>query len=347
MQDILIESLMSVHVETGSRATTVRDAAHIMHAKKISCILVTENDTPIGIFSERDLTSLATHATDLANALEQPIVEHMSTPVTTIKQTATLFEALVVMRAEHIRHLPVVNIHNKVIGIATETDMVKAQFQMFESLQHLIENSITKRLQELIRANEELKSLSMEDSLLGIGNRRAMTQELIHTHASSVRYKRPYSVIMVDVDNFKRYNDYYGHPAGDYVLKKITDFIQSAIRTSDRLYRYGGEELLVLLPETPPENAKILADRLVQRLYEQGINHRESQHKVVTVSAGIAGNIPDSPLFETYQQVVDGADRALYQAKESGRNQAMVYTLAIERQADGEPNLPPNSNHTL
>lgn len=338
MQDILIESLMSVHVETGSRAITVRDAARLMHDRKISCILVTENATPIGIFSERDLTSLVTRTDNLPAALEQPITEHMSTPVTTIKQTATLFEALVVMRAEHIRHLPVVDVHNKIIGIATETDMVKAQFQMFESLQHLIENSITKRLHELIKANEELKSLSMEDSLLGVGNRRAMEQELLHTHASSVRYKRPYSVILVDVDHFKLYNDYYGHPAGDYVLKKISDFIHSAIRHSDRLYRYGGEELLVLLPETPPKNAQVLADRLVQRLYAQGINHRDSPHKVVTISAGIAGHDPDTQLFASYSQVVECADRALYQAKDSGRNCAILTgvdpTSVIQSQSD-------------
>lgn len=324
MQDVLIESLMSTAVEACGRTDTVRDAVARMHARRISCIVVTEDGAPIGIFSERDLAGLVARASDRPAQLDAPVVEHMSTPVTTIKQTATLFEALVVMRAEHIRHLPVVDTHNKIIGIASETDMVRAQFQMFESLQNLIENSIAKRLQELIRANEELKSMSMEDAMLGVGNRRAMEMEMVHAHASSSRYKRPYSVILVDVDYFKRYNDYYGHPAGDYVLKKVADFIKAAIRNCDRLYRYGGEELLVLLPETPPQNARILADRLIQQLAEQGINHRESPHKVVTVSAGVAGHLPESHMLNRYEQVIESADKALYQAKENGRNQAVV-----------------------
>jgi diguanylate cyclase (GGDEF)-like protein len=161
----------------------------------------------------------------------------------------------------------------------------------------------------------------MEDGLLGIGNRRAMEVDLEHTHAVALRYKHPYTVVLFDIDHFKLYNDHYGHLEGDACLKQVSQTLEEAIRKSDRLYRYGGEEFLLILPNTKHSGALILAKRLVENLYNEAIPHCKSPHNVVTISAGIASYSASNGNNISWKNVVEQADKSLYQAKSCGRNQ--------------------------
>lgn len=113
-------------------------------------------------------------------------------------------------------------------------------------------------------ANRELLRLAREDPLLGIGNRRAMEISLDHIHELSVRYGRPYSLLLFDVDHFKSYNDSYGHPAGDVALQRLAQQVVDSLRKSARVYRYGGEELLAMLPETELQFAQQTAARILE-----------------------------------------------------------------------------------
>lgn len=182
----------------------------------------------------------------------------------------------------------------------------------------VMEQAVADRTEELRNANRQLESLSMEDALLGIGNRRAMEVDIGHTHSLASRYTRPYCVALLDIDYFKRYNDHYGHMAGDLTLQRVTRVIQHVIRRSDRLYRYGGEEFLLLLPDTQESGARLLAQRIVDELSAAAVPHEKSPYGAVTLSVGIAEH--RQAKAGNWHALVNAADQALYRAKEAGRN---------------------------
>ena len=229
---------------------------------------------------------------------------------------------MVVAQTERIRHLPVVDNDDELVGLVTQTDLANAHFRVVEVQSDLIKKSIASETADLKKANEELQALSMVDHLTEIGNRRAMEVDLQHTHAASVRYDRSYAVMLLDIDYFKKYNDYYGHTAGDDTLRRAADFLKHAARTSDRLYRYGGEEFLLLMPETGAKQALATAKRLTLGLAREKIPHIQSPYGVVSVSAGVAGADDFEGADTCWEDLVQWADRGLYKAKDAGRNQA-------------------------
>jgi diguanylate cyclase len=157
---------------------------------------------------------------------------------------------------------------------------------------------------------------SIIDPLTGLYNRGYLTGHLRHVHEVSQRYKRCYSILVLDIDHFKSINDRHGHDAGDTVLKEISEVLRVEARISDVVFRYGGEEFLVLLPETDVSGAVVLAERLRAKISE--MKSAISQVKT-TVSVGI-GIGPGSG-SDNFEHVIQRADSCMYRAKESGRNQ--------------------------
>ena len=154
------------------------------------------------------------------------------------------------------------------------------------------------------------------DGLTGLLNHR-MFQETIRAEYDRVkRYGNHVSLIMLDIDHFKKFNDAYGHPVGDKVIAMVARAIKSLIRSTDRAFRYGGEEFSVILPETTAENGARLAERLRQQIGAD----RSVKGLVITISLGVGEvNISETP--EGFIKRVDGA---LYSAKETGRNRVVV-----------------------
>jgi diguanylate cyclase (GGDEF)-like protein len=143
-----------------------------------------------------------------------------------------------------------------------------------------------------------------------------MFQESIREEAERVRrYGRSMSLLMFDIDHFKKFNDTYGHPVGDEVIKMVARTIKGMIRSTDRAFRYGGEEFTVLLPETSCENALHLAERLRRQVEE----NRTVRNLTITISCGVAG-LQD----EAVEVFIKRADNALYAAKEAGRNRVAM-----------------------
>ena len=322
MQDILVKSLMTDSITSVTSGEPLLKALEFMARDRYSCILVTKDEYPTGILTERDIVKLMLQSQSDPDQLTKPVSEFMSSPVITLNQNESLFDALVVSRAESVRHIPVVDDDGVAVGIVTQSDLANAHFHFIEIQSEIIEKSIQAKTRDLQQANEALQALSMEDHLMGIGNRRAMEVDMEHKHAAAVRYNRPYSLVLLDIDFFKLFNDHYGHPAGDDALKLAADFFKANIRKSDRLYRYGGEELLLLLPETPAENALLLASRLVAGLAHLQHPHEKSSHGVLTTSAGVACSHTNDKCFDTWEEVFQHADKALYNAKDNGRNRA-------------------------
>lgn len=176
---------------------------------------------------------------------------------------------------------------------------------------------------QLQKANAQLHMISRMDGLTGLQNRKTWENGLNLEFKKYLRHKHDCSLIMFDIDHFKKVNDSYGHPAGDEVIRKTAQVLQESIREIDIAGRYGGEEFGVILPNTDAQGAKVVAERIrtaVESLrvhYEQyEINH--------TISLGVAqlnGDIKDPT------QWIDCADKGLYKAKESGRNNSIIFGL--------------------
>ena len=177
---------------------------------------------------------------------------------------------------------------------------------------------------ELERLNADLAKVARTDSLTSAGNRRRLDEDLVGIHSRSRRHHWSYSVVMFDLDWFKAYNDTYGHLAGDDALRAVAHTLMHARRASDNVYRYGGEEFVVVLPDDAG-GAVVAAERWRTAVEELAIPHVRSPFHVVTVSGGVAtardvaGVEPDA--------VVAHADNALYEAKLQGRNR--VCTCAV------------------
>jgi diguanylate cyclase (GGDEF)-like protein len=167
----------------------------------------------------------------------------------------------------------------------------------------------------LRQQNEELERLSASDSLTGLSNRRVLTQRLSEELLRAQRQNHSFSVLMLDVDHFKKYNDAHGHPAGDDVLKRVAKILRACTRAGDCTARYGGEEFAVLLSGKGADAALQLAERIRERVAEEAFPAGS-----ITVSAGIA-EFPQHG--HTADAVISSADEALYEAKREGRNRVV------------------------
>ncbi|EHU3346526.1 GGDEF domain-containing protein [Acinetobacter baumannii] len=182
---------------------------------------------------------------------------------------------------------------------------------------------------ELMQQAQQLSLLSQQDALTGLANRRYLDETLDNEWRRALRHETPLTIMMVDIDFFKLYNDSLGHLKGDQCLKDIATAISSiAARSGDLVARYGGEEFLLLFPMTNAQQAKIQAERLMNAIKKIAIVHPcSSVSPYVTISVGVATTIPR--LNDSISAFVSRADHALYQAKTNGRNQ---YQIALNEE---------------
>jgi diguanylate cyclase (GGDEF)-like protein len=175
---------------------------------------------------------------------------------------------------------------------------------------------------KLNQANKELQLLSATDALTGLSNRRMFDELSLREWRRCDRMKKSISLVMVDVDYFKLYNDNYGHQAGDECLKEVAAQLRRAApRASDVVARYGGEEFVMVLGETDIDGAKWVANHLRQRIVDLKMPHLASPSKYLSVSCGVASVLPQDTL--NLGKLLQTADFALYQAKEQGRNKVV------------------------
>jgi len=184
--------------------------------------------------------------------------------------------------------------------------------------------------QSLRSANEEIRLLSIKDPLTGCFNRSYLNERLPQELTRARRYRRPLSLIICDIDHFKYVNDNYGHQVGDDVLKEFAVSIMSSIRDQvDWTVRYGGEEFLIILPETDAGGTQILAERLRRKIAEKTFNS-ESHTLSITASFGSTCLHPGSGGGSyTQETIIRTADALLYEAKESGRNRVCFRPVTL------------------
>lgn len=178
--------------------------------------------------------------------------------------------------------------------------------------------------QKLLQLQKQLEELSYQDGLTGVANRRMFDNRFQMEWSNAQRTSQPLSLILLDIDYFKQYNDHYGHVRGDDCLKSVGQALSgAAVRPRDLLARYGGEEFVLLLPETDAQAAAQVAERCRQLIRGQNIQHAHSQvAPQLTISLGVGTLIPGP--FDQPHAFLERVDRLLYKAKHQGRNQAVL-----------------------
>lgn len=198
-------------------------------------------------------------------------------------------------------------------------------FDGFRQFFHVIATTVAHTMQNT-RLHARINEMAIRDAVTGLYNRHHIDERLRHSFAISKRYNRELSMIMVDIDHFKVFNDTYGHQIGDVVLREVANLMQNRLRATDVIGRYGGEEFMIILQETGHPGARIVAENLVRKVNQSPLDIGVEEPIHVTVSAGFASypiDVPDA------DGLVRLADMGLYEAKRSGRNR-VCYTGSVE-----------------
>jgi diguanylate cyclase (GGDEF)-like protein len=207
------------------------------------------------------------------------------------------------------------------LGLSMLTSAYRARVKHLTRRQIQLEAMVAARTHELEDSNAKLAALSSTDGLTGINNRRGFDAALESEWRRAARNGYPLALAMLDVDHFKAYNDHYGHQAGDQCLRTVADLIAAhGRRTSDLVARYGGEEFALLAPATDAQHAMAIARGICDELARLALPHAKSPHGVVTISIGVATAMPDEAY--SWTTLIEKSDRALYRAKQDGRNRA-------------------------
>lgn len=204
------------------------------------------------------------------------------------------------------------------VSLAIEAAELKARLR--NHLKHW------QRLSDMRQSKIQLEKMALTDSLTGISNRATFDISMKQVAARTQRSGVPFSLLMIDLDHFKWFNDNYGHQAGDTVLQEVAKAISASARDADICCRYGGEEFAVILPDTEAKNALVLADRIHQQIAK--LSQKLRQHRLpITVSIGVSSASQNRSTQPA--DIIAEADRALYLAKEKGRNRTETWPPGI------------------
>lgn len=300
---IAVKDLMTPIGSQAQADDHVADVIAIMRRNNHSCVVVTAAGRVTGILTERDLIGLLANSFAGDDISSLSVSALMTPDPLCVVQTTSLLDALKLARSHRVRHLPVIDSDGLLVGMVTHTDMINIYVEILQEQALLID------------ANTALRAQSREDPLLQIGNRRAMEGDLLKAAAAAQRSDQPYAIALFDIDYFKPFNDHYGHVEGDRALQAVVMAITQTMRHGDSLYRYGGEELLLLMPNSDLVGAQYAAERARHAVEKLELPHSDSPYNILTISGGLAS---DSQLV--LDHVIAAADKALYCAKAQGRN---------------------------
>ncbi len=282
------------------------------HSK--DCATVIENNTPIGIFTIKDVLTIYRQHKDS----ETKISEFMTSPIETVKATMSIKESIDFIKNKSFKRLVVVNEENKMVGMGLQKELITLAYSHWASLMKQHHKELLELNNLLSEQADRYKHLAAIDPLTSLFNRykfiELFTTEL---HAMEQR-EQPMSMLMLDIDHFKQINDSFGHNAGDDVLVGISDLLKTKVRNIDIVSRWGGEEFIILLPTATLQQARTIAEKI-------RIDIEQQQFAIglkITISIGVHQVATGDKLEES----ISKADRALYKAKLDGRNCVAAYT---------------------
>ncbi|WP_428242334.1 GGDEF domain-containing protein [Gynuella sp.] len=289
---------------------TLTDADPIMINQKVVAYVLPSGTIPL---TRSDTTYLNTlkesllYATGLSLLILIPFgFWEGSKLVRSLKQLTTAVEK---MSASHLEQQVDISTNDETGRLGQAFNAMNAR--LVEAYNRLEDSHAT-----IAKQAEELKELSIRDSLTGLHNRRFFNEEVDRLHQEALRYHRPFCIVLGDVDHFKKINDRFSHATGDRVLQQVADILNNSLRDTDVLARYGGEEMVIALPGTTPLEAQELIERIRNRI-ENHPWHKISEQLAVTMSFGICDELDQ----QHFEHMLVLADEQLYLAKNEGRNQ--------------------------
>jgi len=309
--------ILQYSVQTIYQDEATINAIKIMKSKDIDSIVIINNENqPLGIFTTKDFLTVIHNNADI----NLPIKKYMSAPLQTLPSSVKIYEALEFIKVKHFKRIVVTNDFGKITGVITQTELLRLINNKWMEL-------IKDRGTELSRINEKLmkKASMLEESastdfLTKLYNRRKFDSLIEYEIEQIKRYKHGnLCIILLDIDNFKAVNDTYGHDTGDEILKEIGKIIKISSRNSDVASRWGGEEFAVSLSHTNIEEALLVAQKM-----RISIEHYKFENDLsITCSFGIS----QFRTTDTYQSLFKRADKALYEAKNTGKNKVVLERL--------------------
>lgn len=287
----------------------------VMHhfRKAEDAIIVVDDGKPIGIVTTKDVFGIISSGEDVG----KPLAAYMATPVITTPRFASINEAMLQLKQYRIKRAIVVDEAGQLVGVLSQSELISYAYGAWINI---LKNH-SSELHELVDMLEEkarsLEHLSVTDVLTGLGNRRLLQVRMDEERDRVRRYgASPFSLVILDIDFFKRINDRHGHPVGDAVLKLLSAEIGRSIRKVDTAVRWGGEEFAIMLSNTSVAAAVGFCNRL-----RAAVEQMEMVNGIrLTISLGVTGYVPE----EDESTLLERADRALYSAKRSGRNRVEV-----------------------
>ena len=317
---------------------TVYDACAMMKEKDLDAIMIAEQECLQGIFTEHDLLNrIIIPGKDSKKIL---IKDVMTKTIKTIDVSTEYKQVYDLMLANNIRHLPVLK-DGKMIGLVYLRDLlrfntrtmektVQDQEKEIEFIKNMLDETNDERNRKLYMENLRLQSLIRIDDLTGLYNHKYFEEILVKEMARAKRYHRPVTLLFLDIDYFKHYNDINGHEAGNIVLKQLADILKNTSRQSDTAFkvssidivaRYGGEEFVIVLPETDKNGGFARSERILEDVREYAFLNKESQpNGKLTVSIGVS-EFPNDAV--EWNALIKRADESLYKAKNKGRDRVV------------------------
>ena len=270
--------------------------------------VIVDDMKPIGILTTKDVMHLIRHKSDL----EVEVSEYMSKPVDSIHKNSSIREALNFVKQKHYKRVVVVDDEGELAGIITQKELISLSYSKWAILMKEYQKELSDINNILEGKNREYKAIASTDSLTGLYNRYKFSELYISSYKVMTQRDYEISLIMLDIDFFKKVNDNYGHNIGDQVLIQISHALLKVLRNVDIVCRWGGEEFIILLPTASLKTASSIAEKLrvyIQELEIDIVGHISASFGVSLVKEG-----------EDMESVIDRADKALYLAKNSGRN---------------------------
>ncbi len=295
-----VKEYMTSPILSVDNDATLKEVADFMNSHKTSVVLVrNKNHGYIGVVTDADFTHKVAVKEYSVNTTT--IESIMSAPIKAVDGSIFMADANGIMCQSGIRHLAVTE-NGEFIGLLSAMNF----FEYYKDVE------------------EHLSNLAVHDGLTGIYNRRYFDETLAREWKRTMREKAPLSLIMLDIDYFKKYNDTYGYQAGDECLRQVATTISGALRRpADMAARYGGEEFVVVLPNLKLEDSAKFGETIRAKIEALKMEHKQSDaNPFITVSLGIASVVPSS--ISSYEELVGAADKALYSAKNKGRNRVCV-----------------------